>query len=208
VPMCCDLEELNFLSPGYPMYFQFLKFGIYFLMVLLVFSGIFNYITSSKGDNCISREMVPEDVTYNEIVKICVKDGINEYSLANKINDIADLEKQEIYNLFTIVLLFFLLQFLRKIQKETAVICDERDITASDFTARVRHFPTDWAENIDIDEEVKKFFETHALPGKTLKVVNVSCVYDVHEKLAQRKIIQEKTILKQKLYAKRAEGTI
>ena len=99
------------------------------------------------------------------MAKLCVKNFITELSLANKVDDAIVLEKQEIYNFFTILILLLLFQFMRKIQQETATICDERDVTASDFALRVRDFPTDFDDSVDIDEVVANFFREKGLPG-------------------------------------------
>mmetsp|Transcript_40597 Transcript_40597/g.36022 ORF Transcript_40597/g.36022 Transcript_40597/m.36022 type:complete len:178 (+) Transcript_40597:257-790(+) len=86
-----------------------------------------------------------------------------------------------IYNLFTVVLLLFLLQFLRKMQKETAQRCDEGETTASDFTIRVKGIPKIFTEQSVISDDIREFFETRGLPGETLNVQAVNICYDCQE---------------------------
>ena len=128
----------------------------------------------------------------------CPENRINVLSLANITNDTVELEKEDIYNFFTIVILLLIMQFVRKIQKQTAVICDERELTASDYTIRVTNLPKDFDQSVDIDEVIKAFFVENGLPGKPparppLNVQKVSVCYDSSERYVVEKKL-EKTI--------------
>mmetsp|Transcript_3957 Transcript_3957/g.3376 ORF Transcript_3957/g.3376 Transcript_3957/m.3376 type:complete len:99 (+) Transcript_3957:583-879(+) len=94
-----------------------------------------------------------------------------------------------IYNLFTIIICALLLQFLRKIQKETAIIIDERDTTAADFTVRAKGIPKKIFEdeNDDIQRIIKEWFTSKGIPGKILDVQNVSVCYNCTELLEVEK---------------------
>lgn len=47
-------------------------------------------------------------------------------------------------------------------------------------------------ETADVDEEVKSFFEEHALEDKKANIQKVSCCYDCSEKLALLKKMEKK----------------
>jgi len=201
---------MNFLSPGYPMYFQFIKFCWLILFTVCLTSGLHNIYNFYHGHSCSDSE-----VSFIESKKpgiavnrydICTKNNINLFTLANRDGDHTDIEKADIYNFFTILVLILLMQFIRKIQKQTALICDERQITASDYTARVRNIPKTFTDKQDIDEEIKKFFTTQGLPGTQLNVAKVTVCYDCSEKIDAQKKIKQLTIEKAKLNVKKNKG--
>jgi hypothetical protein len=198
--ICCDTEELAFISPGYPMYFQFIRFCILMGLCIIVFSSAFNIYDNNQGDGC------PLTPTVNQTEPACSNSFYTDASLANQANNTTHVKLQSLINLGTIIILIVVLQFLRKIQRKTAVECDERDLTSSDFTVRVYNFPKDFTDKDDIDEEVKKFFTTKGCPGKELNVKQVSCIYDCTEKLELIKDMEKLTVDKLKLLARKKQG--
>lgn len=75
----CKLDELAYLGPGYPLYFDFVKFCGVLLISIFISSGAFNLFTNFYyGDDCkTTSEIVDKN---NE----CYKDWVTEYSLGNK----------------------------------------------------------------------------------------------------------------------------
>jgi len=49
LPLCCDVNDLSFLSTGYPMFFQYCKFVITTMALFYIFSGLFQTVTNFKG---------------------------------------------------------------------------------------------------------------------------------------------------------------
>jgi hypothetical protein len=190
------------------MYFQFLRFCIILGVILFLCSGIPNIIINSQGNACIPKSQVPADITYDQLIKICVSGYVTDYSLANQSNNHDKLRLEGGINLITIALLIIVLQKLRTVQRRTAIQCDEREITASDFTARVYNLPTNFSDSEDIDHEILKFFVSNGCPGRQLNVKKVNPCYDCSEKLFLKKIIEEKTIEKIKLLAEKDHGMI
>lgn len=151
---------------------------------------------NDDGSTTTTTTTTTDQETYNEASteqnknegiiddELCPPNQINRLSLANIANEPEELEKADIYNFFTIVVLLLIMQFIRKIQKQTAVICDEREITASDYTVRVTNLPRDFDQTVDIDEVIKQFFIENGLPGTRLNVQNVSVCYDASERYA------------------------
>lgn len=188
IPICENTEELSFLSPGYPLYMQYIKFCIIIGMFILFFSGIFNLKTSYEGTSCYDADNLPAGTTKENLKTVCIKNFITEMSLANKFDSRENLEKQEIFNFFTVLIMLMSFQFMRKVQLETALACDERDLTAADYTVLVRNFPRDFDDNVDVDEQVEIWFKEKGLPGQKVNIQAVSCCYDCTEKI---KIINE-----------------
>ena len=86
--LCCDLKELNFLSPGYPMYFQYLKFCIYISFTIFLCSGLFGLISNEQGNDCIELSASDNDTNNATFLnKNCVASFIMNATLANKRKD-------------------------------------------------------------------------------------------------------------------------
>ncbi len=91
-----------------------------------------------------------------------------------------------------ILVVFF--QFYRKIHRDSAVLIDEKANTASDYSIKVRNYPNP-EEGVDIDEDIKEYFEKNALPGKEVNVTKVNLVYDLTDFKALR-VEKDAAILK------------
>jgi hypothetical protein len=176
------------------------------LFTILAFSGIYNLYTNVQGDSCYELDEIPSNADEEFLQAHCIKDYITEFTLANKIEDDYLMDNQEIFNLLTIVALIILLQFIRKLQKESALLYDEHVITASDFTARVKNLPRDFGHGVDVDEEIKKWFEVNGLPGRKLNIQNVNLCQDVSEKLSTLDQIENLTLRKSYLLQQQSQG--
>ncbi len=77
-------------------------------------------------------------------------------------------------------------QFYRKIHRDSGVIIDENANTASDYSVKVRNYP-DPGEGVDIDEDIKEFFETKCMPEQEIVVTKVNLVYNLDDFKALRK---------------------
>jgi len=183
------------------MYFQFIKFCLVILFTIMLTSGIHNAYTFYYGNSCqdTDEEFVQSTETSGPLINQCNYNLVNLFTIANRRDEIDYLQKSDIYNFFTITTLLLVMQFIRKIQKQTAIECDERQITASDYTVRVINLPRDFTEKQDIDEEIKKFFEKQGLPGTELNVQQVSVAYNCAGKLKIKKRLKELKISKIKL---------
>lgn len=184
------------------MYFQFIKFCLVVLFTIMLTSGIHNAYTFYYGSSCqdTDEEFKPRTAGSDEpIINQCNFNWVNFFTIANRRNETEYLERSDIYNFFTITTLLLVMQFLRKIQKQTAVECDERQLTASDFTSRIINLPRDFTDKQDIDDEIKKFFEKQGLPGTELNVQQVSVCYNVTGKLKIKQRLKQLKIDKLKL---------
>lgn len=56
--ICCDTDKLAFLGPGYPLFFNFMKYCCYLLLVMIVTSSAYNMYTNYLGDDCIDISKV------------------------------------------------------------------------------------------------------------------------------------------------------
>jgi hypothetical protein len=164
---------------------------MYICLVFLVESGLYNLYSNYHGDSCYGFSEIPRPIPDNFLVEECLKDSVNILTMANKRFNDFSMDTQELFNLLTVLTLIGLLQILRKVQRETALECDEREVTASDFTVRAIGFPTSFPDGTDIDEEIKKWFEVNGLPGKKLNIQRVNLCYNCQEKLELNDEIEE-----------------
>jgi hypothetical protein len=180
------------------MYFQFLAFCAIICFTMFGSSGLYNVYSNYHGESCYDLAEIPRPVTKDFFTTECLRDHVNLFTIANKRNDDFSMDTQEVFNLSTVIILIFLLQYLRKIQRETALLCDEKIISASDFTARVSHMPLVYPKGTSMAEDIKVFFRYKALPGRILNVQKVNICYDVSEKLELADEIEE-LILERKI---------
>ena len=54
LPLTCDPIELSHLGESYPLYFQFIKYCIGLLILMLVVNGIYNIASNAAGGYCDS----------------------------------------------------------------------------------------------------------------------------------------------------------
>ena len=173
---------------------------------MLVISGIYNIYSNSRGTTCIPPENIPQPVTREFLETHCILNFVTRYSLLNKVTDDKSMDTQDILNLVAIIALIILMQYLRKVQKETALICDERAITASDFTAKVMNLPKEFGSDENLAETIQTWFITNGVPGKVLNVQRVNICYDVSEKLNTVSEIEKLMVKKLELEKKKREG--
>ncbi len=69
-------------------------------------------------------------------------------------------------------------------------MCDERVISSSDYTARVRNVSRNFPDCADIVLDLKNWFEENGLGGSRVNVVAVNLCYDCGEKIALVKEVE------------------
>lgn len=75
--------------------------------------------------------------------------------------------------------LIIYMQWIRYQIRKISLECDERDLSASDYTLMVQNIP----KNLDINyaKELKEFFEKNNINGESFKVEKINLAYDVRE---------------------------
>lgn len=58
------------------------------------------------------------------------------------------------------------------------MICDEANISTTDFSICVKHVAHD-RTNVDYDDELKKLFENESIPGEKLHVKKVNLAFNL-----------------------------
>jgi hypothetical protein len=168
---------------------------MYITLILFIPMGLIEMIQNMDGTNC-------EDPTSSIF---CLPSFQTKSSLINLVFTDDKDQLDDLLIFFTIFVLIIGLQFMRKSQRITAIKCDECSISASDFTVKISNFPKNFQDkNVDIDEAVKTYVKNHALPGKTLQVKKVSCIYECNEKIQLKAQVKAKAIEKAKLLARKA----
>ena len=210
VPLCTPRENLSFLGPAYPMYFQFLLFVFGVLFFFLTISGIYAFITNSRGEFCKSDDVVDRTDPNN-----CILGAATGLSLANKKwtdTDSAEWQEkmhgyvstQKVLNLICYVVLLCFFQYFRYRQRLTAKTCDDRDTSISDYTFEVRNIPK--IPGADIRKEIWEFIEHNALPNEKVEVQKVVCCFDVADKVKLETEIDALVQTRAKLKERQRQG--
>ena len=199
---CCKPDELSFLGPSYPMYFQFLVFTWSVLGVFILTTGLFSLISNFLGDFCGED---PTTITASSHDIHCPSLIETRLSLANVLNNSQIISVWQILNLVAYLGCVVIFQFFRFRQRKFAAECDERELTASDFTVEVKNIPRH-LKDIDLRQEIKDFMIDHAFPGRKTSVMNVVLSFDVSEKMKIVSEIEALTVKSVRLERQKARG--
>ena len=80
----CNTTDLDFLGPGYPLFFSFIKYSAYFLIILILSAGSYNFFSNSVNPACI--EPTDEEIASGK-ANHCPLTWVSKFSLANKRHD-------------------------------------------------------------------------------------------------------------------------
>ena len=143
IPVCCQNKDLLFLGSGFPLFFEFMKYGIAMLFMIMLIAGLYNISTNIDSDDCAKGFEIHD--------KPCVYDYLTETSLVNKALHSDFLHAPEILNLVSVLFCIVFMHVLRYKQRKLAFECDLSIVTASDYTLQIGNLPTDTEENKLID---------------------------------------------------------
>ncbi|KRX05998.1 hypothetical protein PPERSA_01076 [Pseudocohnilembus persalinus] len=127
-----ETTDLDFLGPGYPLFFEFIRYSAIFLCVLILSIGSYNFFSNGYLNGCTD-----EQFSQNQ----CERNWISIFSLPNKRFNTEFNDLQEILDLFSIVALIFMLQFFRKNQNQIAYEADNMDISQQDYSIIIKGLP-------------------------------------------------------------------
>ncbi|EAR91343.2 phage head-tail family protein, putative (macronuclear) [Tetrahymena thermophila SB210] len=173
-----DITKLSYLGSGFPMFFQFLKFCIFFLLILFCVCGIFNMVANANyGNQC---NLKGNQCKTNWIVKL---------SLGNRTDLYYSIYIQECLNLTAVCVLIIFIQIIIYQQRMLDSDSDDSAILASDYTVMVENIPKDiqcendlQKENLDYDDELKSFFQNPSnFNGYEFKVIKVNLGYEIKD---------------------------
>ncbi|KRX03843.1 hypothetical protein PPERSA_04638 [Pseudocohnilembus persalinus] len=129
---CDDLNELGFLGPGIPLYFQFIKGCICLLFITICIFGITNTVFNLQGDACKDEEITGQ---------VCELNYISMFSFANKKNDMDKAKIQSIMNFATVFCLILGIHVYRRQNKREELELDASLVSPSDFAAELSNLP-------------------------------------------------------------------
>lgn len=112
--------------------------------MFLIIVGIYELSSNSAGVNCTQNPN-------------CHPNWAILLSIYNKANDDHAMTTQQWLNVALILVMTILIQLMRRKKRLTAARCDERDISASDYTLMVENIPRE--SSIDHKKELKRLFE-------------------------------------------------
>ena len=91
----CDTEELEFMGPGVPLYFQFMRNCMWMLATTFIIQSIYSLYEYANGNNCktldeikanypqlstINEADVLVELTKSDYSKVCVASSFTTYS--------------------------------------------------------------------------------------------------------------------------------
>ncbi len=164
IPLCSSSKELVFLGSGFPLFFNFIKYSIGLLFMILMIAGCYNLITNIESADCNDSLEI--------LGKKCTADYFTQTSLLNKANSHQFLNSQEILNLISVLFTMVFLHILRFKQRKLAFQCDLHIITASDYTLQISNLPPQLNE-----KKLIEFLEN--LPIKTKEKIKVDFIFSL-----------------------------
>lgn len=158
--LCCDRFDLFFLGSGFPLFFDFMIWGLGLMLMIFLISSIFGLASNSKV-----LDMKGKEVSW-----------FVDLSLANNGDIDISIWKsaQMIVNFCTIILILIYLQFFRRSQRKTAFECDFKSLTPSDYTLKVSGLPLNF-----LDYELKEHFQKMSEGVLKLNVVKINKTYAI-----------------------------
>ena len=172
--MCDNIDKLAYIGPGYPLFFLFSKYAILILSTIFLVSGLYGLYSNYSGTACTEDDSGSNEC-YNYIYMYL--------SLANKKNDADSMDVQQWLNFALVPILIVIIQLMRRHIRQTASDCDQRDISAADYTIMVEHVPLSKEGNYK--EELKTLIEneTFNLKGKQVnfEVCKINLTYKLDE---------------------------
>ena len=180
ISLCENHNKLDFLGPGFPLFYEFLIFCIICICLLFCIQGIYGLATNPNGHACELANIRKASVR-------CKENGINLYSWFNK--EDRD-EVQSGLNLCGAFCLLIVLNIFKHRHKKVEMRLDNDNISPSDYTIQVSELPT-----TEKEEDIKTFFE-NCIPNQTITISKVSLAYFV-EDYVNLKNLKEELIAKQ-----------
>jgi len=165
IPLCENHNKLDFLGPGFPLFYEFLIFCIICILLLFFIQGIYGLATNANGNACHLANV-------NKNAVSCSENGINRYSWFNK-EERDDI--QSILNLFSTFALLIVLNIFKCRHKAVEMKLDNDILSPSDYTLQVSELPVKEKE-----EDIQNFFET-CIPNRTIKISKIVMAYFVED---------------------------
>jgi len=179
IGLCSSKSEMYHLGVGFPLYFDFIVYCGVLAMIMLLVSGIYNFVTNSNNEDCLFN------LNWNrDDAQFCDSTRISRISLVNKRFSTNEIEISNWFNLAAVVVMVISFQFYRRQSILTIEEVDNSQQTPADYTLTISNLPSDAT-----DQEVKDFMEKELFPEKQVKVAKVIRGYDITEyvKLTRRR---------------------
>lgn len=165
VPLCENHNKLDFLGPGFPLFYEFLIFCVVCIGLLFLIQGVYGMSTNPDGNGCRLANLK------NTGVK-CSENGINHYSWFNK-EERDDVQSG--LNLCGAFVLLIVLNIFKHRHKSVEIRLDNDNVSPSDYTIQVSELPA-----TEKEEDIKKFFES-CLPNRSIVISKISLAYFVED---------------------------
>mgnify|MGYP000907624614 FL=1 len=187
------------------MFFQFRRFTLKVLLLILIVSGIYNLYTNYNGDFCVetNNRLILKEELLDPM--FCIRNFSNALSLQNKLLNPDAIAKQQTLNLLTVIVLMLYFQKFRFSQRKLAMRINAQRITPSDYTCKISNIPL--GQGKEIAQELHDFLKTNGLPnGRELNIQRIVLTYNVKEKIQIEKMIDKLTRKKRKEESRKQKG--
>lgn len=174
IPVCVKHNELDFLGPGFPLFYEFLIFCIVCIFLLLCIQGIYGLRTNYDGNACYLANFRISGQDY----KPCSENWINIFSWFNKVER-DDLQSG--LNLLGSFALLIILNIFKFRHKSVEIEVDNNNISPSDYTVQVSELPL-----TEKEEDIKVFFE-NCIAKRKITVSKVTMAYQVENYIALKR---------------------
>ncbi len=166
ISICVKHNQLDFLGPGFPLFYEFLIFCVLCIFLLFCIQGIYGLSTNPDGEACHLANLSKTKE------RPCTENGINRYSWFNKV------ERDDVQsglNLFGAFALLIILNIFKFRHKNVEIRLDNNNTSPSDYTIQISELPV-----TEKEEEIKEFFE-NCIPNKQITISKICMAYYVEE---------------------------
>jgi len=171
ISLCSSKSEMYHLGVGFPLYFDFIIYCGVLAIIMLLVSGIYNFVTNRDANDCeVNLDWSRDDAQFCDLSKIA------SISLVNKRFSMHEMNVSNWFNLAAVVVMVISFQFYRRQSILTIEEVDNSQQTPADYTLAITNLPKDAT-----DEEVREFLEKKVFPEKKVDVAKIVRGYNITE---------------------------
>ncbi|EGR31304.1 hypothetical protein IMG5_113410 [Ichthyophthirius multifiliis] len=194
INLMVNIQELGFLGPGFPLFYNYIRYCVLMLFFLFLIQGIPNIVFNNQGHFCYDT---PEEENHNQKFKApCSFNFIVVFSLANLLDTPEMLNNGLYFSIGAMLIQIILGIVFRKNQRQLENVINDQNLTPSDFTIMVSNIPPQ-LENPE--QALTNLFNNNETFKHKVEVAKIVLVYDIKEIQNLEQQIQVKIKEKQKI---------
>lgn len=179
LPVCGDLKDIYHLGAGFPLYWELMKNAGVLILIMLIFSGLYDFYTNWINDDCEGSGIkFDEDDAY-----YCQLNYVSQLSQVNKRFQPEEIRVAQHLHIATTILMIIAIYIFEKRADNIADDVDQAQHTPADYTVRFTNVPKQLS-----NDEIKAFIEGDFWPHHSkLEVERVVRAYDIQEYVANKR---------------------